>query len=367
MRRHRRICLVCGLVAGAALFVTSVTCGGGEGPPPTGENLPFRDEWRVEFTAPFPYDAQAEAAGIERILIGEPFPNLGAQTRGDVIVLFDAAPATIEVEMRRFTFAGDTAEAQEQFDRVSVLAVDEQGRDCTERWWDRCTLTTAYDGITQPVRDGADFRVHLPPDFHHRIIVHAFDVSEDVDYPDRGNVCIEAFAGDAEVLLDSGAVFVTLSDATTPAPLCVPSELDACLSQDWGGDCACPYGVLRVATRDLQKASVSVDVPPGLWTTMSLTNVDTEGESCDLSLDVPGTQLKTETQQHLEGEAGRPDGAKLGSEGYGIELRSLQCGVVGWVSGPDQLGEATEERRGDLRVCSGCLAGASCEELLADL
>lgn len=365
MRRHTR-----SLGAPAVVIVASLAgaaCGDRQGLPPTGENLPFRDEWQLEVSAPFPYDGDAEAPGIERIYLGEPYPDLGAQTRGDVIVLFDAAPATIEIEMRRFTFAGSADEAADQFERMEVRAVDEEGRDCTERWWDRCTVTMAYDGITQPVRDGADFRVHLPPEFHHRIVVHAFDVSEEADYPDRGNVCIEAFAGDAEVVVDSGSVFVTLSDATTPAPLCGPSELELCLSEDWGGACACPYGNLTVSNRDLQKASVTIDVPPGLWSSFSLTNVDTEGGSCDLDIDLPDVDFGTQTQQHVNGESGRPEGASQGAAGYGIDLRSDQCGLVGWVSEPAQFGAPQQERRGDLRVCSGCLAASTCAELLADL
>ena len=352
--------LLC-FAAGAVL-----SCGnGGDGPPPTGQDRPFRDEWRLEFSVPFPYDAQSEDPGIERIQLGEGYPKLGAHNRGDVIVMFDAPPQTIEVELRRFSYAGSTEAAQDNFELIGIIAEDSQGNDCTKRWWDRCVVTLDYAGQTQPLRDGADMRVHLPADYHHHIEIEAHDVSEDVDYPDRGDVCVEAFAGEASITLDSGAVFVTLSDATSPAPACAPTELAACEDAGWDESCGCQFGSLRVDTRELQRADVTVDMPIGLWSTIDLTNVDTAGQICELEIDLPDVELSVDTQQHVKGEVARPDTASPGSIGYAVTARSLQCGEVPFVTGPSDFTEARSDLRGDLRVCSGCIGGRSCEDLFA--
>lgn len=348
------------LAAGAAL-----SCGtGGDGPPPTGQDRPFRDEWRLEFSVPFPYDPEAEDPGIERLQLGEGYPNLGVHNRGDVIVVFDAPDQTIELELRRFSYAGSQEAAQDNFELIGIIAEDPEGNDCTKRWWDRCVATLDYAGQTQPLRDGADMRVHLPANYHHHIEIEAHDVSEDVDYPDRGDVCIEAFAGEATITLDSGAAFVTLSDVTSPAPDCTPDALAACEDAGWDESCGCQTGSLRVDTRELQRADVTVDMPIGLWSTIDLTNVDTAGEICALDIDLPDVELSIDTQQRVKGEVARPETAASGSIGYAVTARSLQCGEVPFVTGPSDFADVQTDLRGDLRVCSGCIGGRSCEELL---
>ncbi len=352
-------------VGALALAAALHACGGSgaDESPPTGEDRPYRDEWRLEFSAPFPYDPESADPGIERVIIGERYPELGSPNRGDVIVKFDAPSETIEVELRRFTFVGSLEEATLAFERLGVIAVDADGHDCTQRWWDRCTLTQAYDGQLQPLRDGADMRVHLPADYHHRVEVEAHDVSDESDYPDRGNVCLEAFAGEADIELDSGLVFVALSDATTASPLCSPDEVAACETNGWD-TCGCAFGRFRAENRDVQRSDMTLDLPPGLWASISLTNVDTQGELCELSIDVPGVVLGTTTQQRVEGEVARPDGVADGATGYDVEMRSIQCAQAQFASGPEDFEQAGSELRGNLRVCSGCLGGRSCEELL---
>lgn len=349
-------------LAGLALVVA---CGAsGEEGPPTGEDRPFRDDWRLEFSAPFPYAPESEDPGIERIFIGEAAPELGATNRGDIMVEFDAPAETIEVELRRFTFAGSDAAAAEDFERIAVVARDADGHDCTVRWWDGCTLTLAHAGQTQPLRAGADMRVHLPADYRHRLRIEAHDVAGESDYPDRADVCLRGLSGDADVVLDSGVVVAVFSDATTPAPTCTTAEIEECEAEAWAS-CGCTFGRLASTTRELGRSDMTVDVPHGLWASVSLSNVDTQGESCMLDIDVPGVELGSVSPVHVDGELARPDGAPANLPGYGIELRSVQCSEVAYVNGPAEFEMPLNERRGDLRVCSGCLGATGCEDLLA--
>jgi hypothetical protein len=319
---------------------------------------PFRDQWRRELSVPFPYDALANDPGVALIRIGEPYPELGILNRGDVHVRFDAPPGLLELDLRRFAFAGGEQEAEEHFARLGVVARDGAGHDCTVRWWDRCTLTLFHDGQSPPAWAGADMTLHLPADYRHHLEIEAHDVSDDTAYPDRADVCIEAFTGDATIRHDSGIASVALAPGTTPAPACSPADLAVCEAEQWADSCVCEFGLLSVENRAFQRSDITADVPEGLWARLSLTNVDTEGELCELDVDVPDVVPITSTQQHVEGEAARPPGAVDNATGYRVELRSALCADAASVAGPGSEAEVT--RRGDLRACSGCLAGLRC-------
>lgn len=345
-------------------FLGLVACGGtDDDEPPTGEDRPFRDEWRVEFSAPFPYDPESEDPGIERIYVGEAVAELGGTNRGDVLVEFDAPAETIEVELRRFTFAGSPDAAEEGFSRISAVARDGKGHDCTARWWDACTLTLLHEGQSEPLRSGADMRIHLPPDYRHRLEIHAHDVADETDYPYRGDVCLRGFSGDAAITLDSGRAVVQLSDATTPAPSCTTAQIETCEAADWAG-CGCAFGRFSIDTRENGRSDMTVDIPSGLWARASLSNVDTQGGACELAIDVPGVEIGTMSSVAIDGEVARPDGASGAVHGYEIALRSLHCGDTPYVDEPADFQMPQTARQGDLKVCSGCLVGSRCEDLL---
>jgi hypothetical protein len=331
--------------------------------PPTGEDRPFRDEWRPEFSAPFPYDPESEDPGIERIFVGERVAELGGTNRGDVLVEFDAPAQTIEVELRRFTFAGSEEAAEEGFGRIAAIAVDGVGHDCTLRWWDGCTLTLVHDGQTEPLRSGADMRVHLPAAYRHRLEIEAHDVADDTDYPDRADVCVRGFAGEAAITLDSGIAVVQLSDVITPAPACSTTQIETCEAEAWA-NCGCAFGRLSINSRDFQRSDMTVDIPLDLWASASLSNVDTQGGTCALELDVPGIEPGSISPVAVEGEVGRPPGAPDSSHGYEVELRSEACGETSFVTEPAEFETPRFANQGDLTLCSGCLVGSRCEDLL---
>jgi hypothetical protein len=141
-----------------------------------------------------------------------------------------------------------------------------------------------------------------------------------------------------------------------------------------------------MATDGPSAANMVVDVPPHLWASILLENQgtgqeanpaqDTPGTQCDADVTVPGYLLDpisgtedTRVPWFNKGYLNQVSTSILGG-GFNIGLSSSSCAPVAAAAEPcDSFhgdgGEAEiVEERGNLEVCSGCLRGKSCEELL---
>lgn len=307
--------------------------------------------------------------------------------RGDVEVYFNGPEGKITVELRRFTFAPDAATAQDNWDRMipwnysgTVVAPSDEimDEDCTDAFRNGCQIRVWYDGQTQPVRDGADIRVTLPPSYvGHLDIVTEDNVVED-EYPDHGDVTINNLRGSAEIELDSGNVMVKLADDILEGPTCGPEAVAACENytdpdsmepKPWDTSCGCTdFGQVKVSTRPERAANITVDIPGDLWGTTNMENAQPGMKKSDETLctasvdDCKGIDAcedliydanfpwKRQTEFNDPGDFA-PAGA-----GFGFPLKSEGCQIVNYVNGPDDWGkELKDEKRGDLLVCNGCL------------
>jgi hypothetical protein len=316
--------------------------------------------------------------------VGDNFIN-----RGDVEVFFNGPEGQVTVQLRKFTFAPDAAQAQENWDRLipwnysgSVAPPSEENEpeNCTQAFRDGCQVRVWYNGQTQPVRDGADIRVTLPPSYvGHLDIVTEDNIAED-QYPDRGDVTIKGLRGSAEIELDSGNVQVKLADGILEGPTCGPEAVAACegyLDPDtmdpkpWDTNCGCTdFGQVKVASRPERATNVTVDMPGDLWGTANMENAqpgmtkssdplctasvsECQGiDACEDLIYDDNFPWKRQTEFNDPGDAA-PAGA-----GFGFPLKSESCQNVTVVDGPDDFDETAEpptEKRGDLVVCSGCL------------
>jgi hypothetical protein len=378
---------------------------------------PWRDAWRLVVDQPFPVLDDDGALAIGTLQIGGIEENGNFANRGDVIVRYADTPR-ITVEMRRFTMASNETTAEEDFDALQIWAYagsgspaapedmneDDNCRDPnrSNAWRDGCRVRVYYSGQIQLARAGADLRVTLPRGWHGDLEVTTEDNDADSDYHNRGNVCVEGLAGNADIALGSGRAFVTLADDILETPQCPMSDVAACDAVGWDPT-ACPclagstpfgFGMTKIASHAGRASDMVIDLPPALWSSVSLTNagasqttepgsnacVDSEGACCDAVVDpsvgafeIEETTIGTEETRRPwinRGEVNVPSPAATRGGGYGVRLESAECQAitttedptdfVGEGNGPDQ--PTTE--LGNLTVCSGCLRTQSCDDLL---
>lgn len=374
-----------------------------EDPPATGDtdgqNLfdgpaPIEDGWELALDQPF------DAAAVQELIVGGTEHDENFANRGDVSVVY-AETDRIQVEIRRFSNALSQADAQDDFDRLSLWAYATGGNPsapadmdpadaCLDpggqaAWRDGCQLRIYYDGLVQPSRTGADIRVTLPRTFTGSLVVATEDNAADPDYHDRSTVCIDALAGSAEVDLGAGEAFVTLAEDVTPFPLCSEAEVEACEASAWAQGCDCllaqgQASALSVRSGPGQPADATVDVPASLWGRYNLINMmegqdpddESPGGHCESIVDAgPGVMLSDGTNLDAEpwlnqGLLNQPPAPALVGAGYGISLQTDRCEVVTSTDGPaDFVGEGLGEtqdtvERGNLRICAGCLQDSAC-------
>ena len=349
---------------------------------------PFRDEWRVEVDAAFPYlDAEGEAQIFE-VIIGRGDDPQNFVNRGDVIVEHDGEEGRILIEIRRFTMAGSEETAEEDFAMLMPWAFSSDvgspklpqdmppESDCSETWSDGCAFYVFYEGMRQLSRSGADIRVTLPPSYRHDLTIATSDNAEDADYHNRGNVCVSGLRGSAEIELESGTAIATLAETTLASPTCPAEMLAVCEASGWDASCPCiaeqyGYGTLRISSDDGLPANALVDTTETLWAALDLTNMAGSGSTCTATVEVPGFEsvLPPGDAWHERGSIAQPEGA-LEGHGYSIQLVSGACGAVTTTESPEAFvgkGNGTRqtlEQHGHLQVCSGCVRALPCDELL---
>jgi hypothetical protein len=363
------------------------------------ELKPFRDAWQVEADVDFPYlDADGQAQ-ITSLFIGGHIYNDNFVNQGDVIVRFTGPPNRITVELRRFTMTPNATIAQQDFEALRLWAFDQKvtspakppdmdpASNCaTGPWHDGCGIRVYYDGLSQLARAGADIRVTLPADYHHDVQIVTDDNDADASYFDRGNVCVENLAGNAQVELENGQVFVTLADDIGPAPSCPGADVEACETwtdagepAPWASECPCVqdgnFGLLSIGSMDGAAADITLDVPAGLWTTINAQNQgegqSVAGDHCVASVEVAeAVPAPTDFPWIAGASTPKPSEASLEGGGYQILAVSSDCGIVAATESPQdfECGAAGTDqpktKRGDIVVCAGCLGAATCDDLL---
>ncbi len=360
-------------------------------------NVPFRDQWRQEVDAAFDHGGGA----ITSVTIGGPEYESNFANRGDVIVLYDAPPDRIVVEMRRFTFGASEVSAQDDFDALSLWAYNSAydtpqppaemllKHDCVAsgQWKNECAIRVYYDGQSQLVRSGADLRVHLPSDYAGAVNVYTEDNDAEGQYLNRGNVCVDGARGSMDIAMQNGVAFVKVADDVTPTPTCpadLVAECDAWESGAWASNCPCidqghAFAGVKVTTSPPGAADVTVDVPAGLWASVRMSN-DAPGQDqedpalhCEADLELPNLTYISLAGNDFPWQSTAlsnlpSDQATLGA-GFFVHLTSNGCGPVAAVENPedydcDPSADPPSVERGNLRTCQDCLGASSCADLL---
>lgn len=391
-------------------------CGGSSGSN-SGNQQPFRDSWRVVHEGPFDI---ADADGnplITQLGIGRELgSNDNFYNRGDVIVEFNGEPDKIKIEFRRFAFTDSENSAKAIFEKVLLWAYsasgapkqpsqmkvedqcggeDEDGNPLP--WQDGCSILVYYDGITQPQRVGADIRVTLPPDYKESVSIQTSDNIVEDTYPNRGDVCVSGLNGSVDVQLENGKAFVSTVRDIVPAPTCPPEGIDDCDNFDdpannadpdvaepgsdaWSSKCLCvnqmyDFGGISVKSAEPFAANITADIPAALWTAFRAENTgknEKGGKNCpsevDGVTDVEFTQNDANEPWNLQGSANIPSSAATEGAGFRVELVSAGCEPVSSVESPKDWDknnpDPDAELRGKTTLCSGCLEGKSCEDLI---
>jgi hypothetical protein len=383
---------------------------------------PRRDEWSLVIDQPFPvYDAEGllvigdiTIGGTE---VGENFAN-----RGDVIVEYvpmEAGAERIQVHMRRFTMAASQDSAEIDFEALQIWAYDsgttpqapeqmDEEDNCRDPmrglpWRTGCEVRVYYEGMNQLDRAGADLRVTLPSTWVGELNVITEDNAVDSDYHNRGNVCVSQVPGVADIQLGNGDAFVMLADAAVEIPECPAADFAACEMSGFDPTCPCLGGTnpftfasTKVLSHDAAAANVTVDVPPSpFWSSVNLTNegpnqmksmaggnncAEEPGLCCQATIDpsvgafiideiAVGTEV-TRNPWRNKGSINYPGLPAVDGAGYNIQLTSKDCQAITATEDPEEFigkGLGTEQEtaeHGNLTVCSGCIRGRSCDDLL---
>lgn len=355
-----------------------------DGPGQQGERKPQVGEWETIVDAlPFPLEGDAS---IKQITIGRREFDENFANRGNIEVLYDHPEQTITVEIRKYVF-GDEIDRENVFKKLSLWAYVSSGNptkpssqdaanDCTkDTWKNNCAIYTYYDGKSQPERSGMDFRVHLPIGYRGKVnVVTEDNLQEEQAYPRRGNITIDGLCGSGDIQMEAGRGNIKMCRDLTPAPTCPASGIQACNtwpdgdgSEAWAKECPCGqgdlFGQLLIRARQPWAANITVDIPETVWLNTTLKNTATEQlpecmpqiEACGV---IASCTLNDEDKYSPTAEFNYPSKAAPAGAGFNVTVESGGCTYIRYVDDakdwkPD--GEADEELRGKLKVCTGCL------------
>jgi hypothetical protein len=338
---------------------------------PIDTRAPWVDEWQVEAELPA---AQFVALSIGDRLTSENFAN-----RGDVEVRYVANTDVITIEMQRFTVASNEVNAQLAFEKMQYWGYNRSSPEkptealgvhaCTSPEHDTCYIRAYYDGMYEPIRDGANFRVTIPAGWGGDLdIVTSDNLEEGVDtYPDRSDVIVHGLNGNLDVDLDSGNVHVRMDPNVPHYAGCADSQ--ACEEMGYAIGCGCDEPTLvSIANKSGQASNVTVDVGAAdNWYSMVLENRGTFSASddfvCNATIDYgPFTNYMVDDASAAapweEGaEINFPGSPASNGNGIRISLISEACANIRYAEDPGDYDAdpLPEEKRGELRVCVGCL------------
>jgi hypothetical protein len=365
---------------------------------PVGDALPQLTEWEtVVDKLPFPTSGDAK---INRLTVGRKEYTNNFANRGDIEVHFDQDSDVISIELRKYDFSdditakGDEATGQEgTFERMSLWAYNEDGsnpakpteadaadptKNCQlEAWKDGCSVYVYYDGLTQPVRSGADLRVHLPKAWRGELNVQTEDNEGETTYPRRSNVTITGpgeagWCSSGTVKMSAGVGKIKLCRDLSVAPACSAAQIEACenfekdgMPAAWDPTCGCNamnFGQIRIESLKPWAADITVDMPDDLWLNATVANQsDAKPHECKPVLEncADGKCTLTTNDEYTKaGEFNYPGPAAPSGAGFNLTVLSAGCTLVDYFAKPDDwAADATPESevRGHLKVCTGCL------------
>ena len=330
--------------------------------------FPFVDAWDEVLSLP--------AASLTYLSVGDRISSDNYANRGDIEVRYLPGIDTVTVDMQRFTFAEDVDEATRNFERMYLwaysLALPEEPSeanavarcDAPGGPPERCYIRAYYDGLFQPSRDGANFRLTLPQAWGGELeLVSSDNLAEAETYPDRSDILVDGLAGKLLVDLDTGEVDLRLDPQLPHYAGCPASQ--ACEDTGHAMDCGCTTPTLiSVASAAGQAANITVDLGADEnWYTVQL---ETREPGCSASLEcgalssceLDPAYAEDPTQERAELNFPANGLATLGA-GIRLALTSDACAELPYVDGPEDFDSDTlpVERRGDIRVCVGCLDG----------
>jgi hypothetical protein len=336
---------------------------------------PFVDDWEEVASLP--------AAQFTLLSVGDRLASDNFSNSGDIEVRYEAGTDKITIEMQRFTVAESQAVADEAFSRmqywgyniVTPEAPSEENMidSCFNPdpdAVDRCYVRVYYDGLFQPVRDGAHFRVTIPAGWDGDLeLVTSDNLEEGIDtYPERGDILVDGVAGNLLVDLDSGNVDVKLDPNTDHYAGC--GNNDACVEMGYIMGCGCSEPTnISIANTSGQASNITVDLGnPDAWYTMILENRGTFsssddfvcnatikcsdfGDNCELDPAYTGIAYQERAEVNF------PGGEAIAGAGIRVSLISESCANIKYADGPDDydVDPLPEEKRGELLVCVGCL------------
>ena len=367
-------------------------CGDENGTTPDTEELPWETKWTtVVDQLPFPLDGDGK---ISTISVGRRESDGNYANRGNVEVLFDLDQPVITIEMKIYDFSDDvTFNGDASMDppvegtkeRMSLWAYvggtpgtpdsKDPADDCTkDTWKSGCAVGVYYDGKAQPVRAGADLRVHLPKAYRGRLNVETEDNTIEASYPRLGNITIDGLCGSSDVTLSAGTANIKMCRDLQVGPTCSAAQIENCetfkddMGEDaaWSAACMCPpdlYGQVKVTSRKPYSANITVDIPTTTWL-----NVTASNESPDKPNDCKpvlescvGDGVCTPVQNNeysVSGEFNYPSEAAARGAGFNLTVTSAECGPVKFFESPDDWSaeaEPEEAAHGFIKVCTDCL------------
>ena len=304
------------------------------------QEVPVVGEWREVLAAPI------EPGAVAELRVGGVEHDGNFANRGDIIVEFvDSDIAT--VELRPFSLSIDEALVQEDFDRLGLWAYVAPGvapvrpedmavpKPCvgadTGTLRDGCALRVMFDGVSQPVRLGADIRLRLPIGFDGTLSLITEDNDWDEAYPDRSDVCVDPGARSVDVELERGRAVLSLDPTVAGGPVDARIEGDA--------------------------AEVTVDIASGALANLTAGYKFGDGAvACDATFDLEGFEitggLPGTDGNSIAGQAGPTGGTPVD-----VSASNEACEQV-------DLPDADPEQRGNIHFCQDCLGSTPCNQLI---
>ncbi|WP_198154457.1 purine-nucleoside phosphorylase [Plesiocystis pacifica] len=359
------------------LSLPLAACGDPEADP---EPAPMVDAWEVV--------AQGPASALDFLEIGSALSGDNFANRGDVTIEYVEGTDQITVEMQRFGSYASTDQRDENFARIEGWAYDQSSPSiptadmaaiaCWAPETSGCHVSVYYDGQSQPVRAGANFRVQIPVGWPGDLSVETEDNLADgpTTYPDRSDVRILGARGNVDVLLDSGNVDIRLDPDIPHYAGCSDSQAceehfgvapDPNEEEPFACGCDTPTNI-AVENRAGQSSNVTVDVATAdNWYTVQLENRgDFSAQSdfiCDAAIEcaafddcaIDPDYAATDNEERAE--INFPGVNTIEGTGIRIVATSEQCSFVPYTEGPEdfEADPMPEQKRGQLDVCVGCL------------
>jgi hypothetical protein len=367
-------------------------CGDENGTTPDTEELPWETKWTtVVDQLPFPLDGDGK---IGTISVGRRESDGNYANRGNIEVLFDLDQPVITIEMKIYDFSDDvTFNGDASMDppvegtkaRMSLWAYvggtpgtpdsKDPADDCTkDTWKSGCAIGVYYDGKAQPVRAGADLRVHLPKAYRGKLTVETEDNLAETTFPRLGNITIDGLCSSADVTLSSGTANIKMCRDLQVAPTCPDAQIQMCETfKDENGDpaawsSACPcspdlYGQVKITSRKPFPANITVDVPTTTWMNVTASNDSPDKpndckpslESCTAAANCTPVQ---NNEYSVSGEFNYPSPAAAMGAGFNLTVLSAGCAPVKYFDKASDWSvdaEPKEEDHGYVKVCTGCL------------